>query len=111
MPTTASWRKNMREIRELDEAGVPRAEIARRHNVPRQVITKALGPRKKPPGEAKEHHVYCRPESFRDVADQVKEEFGFTNRGGPKPGEGNIGKLIDAIANGEVVLVPVGDAV
>lgn len=105
MSTTTSWRANMDMIEELDEQGVPRAEIARRYNVPRQVITKALGAREKKPGTAKEHHIYCRPESFEDVSKIAKDVFGFTNRGGPKPGEGHIGKLIDAIADGEIAVV------
>lgn len=97
--------QDMSEIAELDEQGVPRAEIARRHDVPRQVITKLLGPREKPPGKADEFHVYCRREAFDDVSTIAKDQFGLTHRGGPHAGEGSIGKLIDAIAAGEIELV------
>ena len=100
-----------RDMRDLDEQGVPRAQIARQLGIPRQVVTRILGPKfSREEGNVREYHIYCRPENFDDVANMARD-FGLTNRGGQKAGKGSIGKLIDAIAEGRFVIAPNGTQV
>lgn len=94
-------------MRELDEEGVPRAQIARELGISRQAVTKALGPMERDSEtKVKEMHIYCDPDYFQSAAD-IALSLGLTKRGGNKSGGGNVGKIIDMIGSGKMELVPV----
>jgi hypothetical protein len=99
-----------RKLRKWEAENVPRREMSRRTGVSRYLITRYLG--KKPPKESgprrPEHHLYAYNKPFQKAA-AIAKRHGYLLGAGDNAGQGSVGRLIEAIGDGEVRVISGAD--
>lgn len=88
------------QMARLASHGLSNAQIAQRLGVTRQAVSKQLGPRERR-GETVVRNMRMKPGTF-DRMRELASDLGYLAGRGIDPHAGSIGRLLDAIAAGEV---------
>lgn len=99
-----------KKLRKWDADGVPRREMERRTGVSHYRIARYLGrkPKRDKAPRRPEHHLYAYDEPFHKAA-VIAKRHGYLLGSGDNAGQGSVGRLIEAIGDGEVVVVKTDD--
>jgi hypothetical protein len=92
---------------ELISRGWSRSQIAKQYGISRQRVAQIVGlaPNR---GKRQEIHVYALPEAFKEVAN-IALEKGLRHQAGGTAGGGSVGRLIEQIAEGKLVIAEPGE--
>ena len=96
--------KTIEEWRELESQGVSRTKIAAMYGTSRQRMARILGTLEGTRPPRNEIHVYVDPR-FYPGAVSVAERYDLRHGGGINSGQGSVGKLLDKIGSGELVVI------
>lgn len=105
---TALTLARKKEWQALEAEGRNRSEIARLYQVSRQLVSKVLGSRPREIQNRQEIHIYVVPDLYKRAA-TIARGFGLIHHGGKTSGEGSVGRLVDKIGAGELVVIPAGE--
>lgn len=101
----------MAKLQAWEEGGISRREMARRTGVSARRLAVVLGNRE-PRGDGANPrpaiNVWAHRKPFRAAA-QVARKLGYITKAGDTAGSGNVGLMLEAIGNGELVVLPADD--
>jgi len=103
--------KLLRQLKRWDADGVPRREMSRRTGVSLRRIMLVLG--KKPPRQLGNPrpvwNVYCHTKPWLKAV-TIAKSLGYRTTAGPTAGVGSVGAMVEAIGNGELVVMTAEEA-